>query len=347
MPLRPWESDALLAMGGSLRLLAVTLILVLSGGLALLFYAQLPVADMIGNPDSLLGGFGFLMLLAVGYLISKHWSTSRNQRALIEAMLEEESVSRALQHNPITDFHHPDVCRDILVQQASHAARLHAPLSVLEVQFPGLAKLAGAGADAQRVAELIRAIRGLCRATDSVLRWTPESFLLAFPEVTREELAAITDRLRLELDQWLAERFQDGARLGLAVRGASSSSLESSGDILLEIQRLLERESRGSPDAVARRDKGIALTVELEIRGETLNGKSFEERIVTERVSADRLWCYLKNQPMEYSPLIVAARDGSFTAEAVLTRWSERDGERLAEIRFSTPPARWVIKAAS
>ena len=345
----------MLGMGRSLRLLAITLIVVLSGGLALLFYGQLrqsaAVTSMLGNPDGLLGGFGFLMLLTVIYLVSKHWSTSRSQHAMIEQILEEESIARALQQNPITDFHHPEVCRDILVQQASHAARLHAPLSVLEAQFSGLGKLSASPETRPQVAELIRAIRGFCRATDSVLRWTPDSFLLAFPEVTREELAAISERLRLELEQWLGQRYEEARRPTLHVRGAASNSLESSGDILLEVQRLLERESRnaesGDSRPGSRREKGIALALELTIQGETLDGRIFEERVVTERAAADRFWCCLKSQPMEFSPLTVTARDGSFTAEAVLTRWSERDGERLAEIRFSVTPARWVIRAAS
>jgi hypothetical protein len=177
--------------------------------------------------------------------------------------------------------------------------------------------------------------------------------LLVLPEVTREELAAIGERLRLELEQWLAQRCVAANRPALHVRGASSTSLEASGDVLLAVQRLLERESRTADPAAdsragTRRDKGIALALELEIRGETLDGKSFEERVATERVAADRFWCYLKSQPMEFSPLIIAAPDGSFTAEAALTRWSEREGERLAEIRFSTvPPDRWPIRADS
>src|SRR5262249_39069462 len=149
-----------------------------------------------------------------------------------------------LRQNPITDFHHPDVCRDILMQQASHAARLHAPLSLLEVQIDKLGQLSSNASTQPRVAELIRQIRGLCRATDSVLRWTPDSFLLAFPEVTREELSPISERLRQELEQWIEQHYEVGARPTLRWRGATSTSLDSCGDILLETQRLLERESR-------------------------------------------------------------------------------------------------------
>ena len=324
--------EPLLGMGRSLRMLAITVIVVLSGGLALLFYAQLrqseAVANMLGDAGELLGGFGFLMLLTVAYLVSKHLTTSRDQHRMIEQILAEEAVARALRQNPITDFHHPEVCRDILMQQASHAARLHAPLSLLELNLSHLGRLSAEEETRPQVAELIRQIRGLCRATDSVLRWTPDSFLLAFPEVTRDELAPVTERLRQELEQWLEMHYEPADRPVLLLRGASSSSLESCGDILLEAQRLLEREgltSAQTPDAAgrpgSRRERGIALALELEIRGETQSGKSFQEKVRTERVAGDRFWCVLKCDPLERSPLIVAAPDGAFAAEAMLVRW--------------------------
>src|ERR1051325_5054725 len=344
----PHVGEKLLGMGHSVRVLGITIIVVLSAGMALLLYNQLrqnaAVTNMIGDPGGLLGGFGFLMLLTVLYLISKHWATSRNQRHMIDQILEEEAVARALRQNPITDYHHPDVCRDILTQQASHAARLHAPLSLLEVQIEKLGQLSGSVATQQKVTELIRQIKGLCRATDSVLRWTPDSFLLVFPEVTREELAPISERLRQELEQWIGQHYDSALRPALRWRGASSTSLDSCGDILLETQRLLDRESRlgaGKPDPgkpPSKREKGIALAVELEITGEDRNNKFFEEKVVTERVAADRFWCQFQPEMVEMSPVTVAAPDGAFCEQAVLVRWGEGGEERLAEIQFTKPP---------
>jgi GGDEF domain-containing protein len=346
--------EQLLGMGKSLRILAVTVIVILSAGMAVLLYAQFrqnpAVAEMLGEPTSLLGGFGFLMLLTVAYLVSKHWSTSRNQQVMIEKILEEEAVERALHTNPVTDFHHPEVCRDFLTQQASHAARLHAPLSLLELNISGLGKFSQDATMRMKVAELVRTIKGLCRATDSVLRWTPDSFLLAFPEVTQVELAAISERLRRDLELWIEQHYEEGARPALQWRGASSTSLDTCGDILLETQRLLENESRlGSRKVDAarpgpKRDKGIALKVELELTGEDHNKKFFEQKIVTERVAADRFWCALSQPLMEMAALTISAPDGAFCEQGTLVRWAERDGERLAEIQFNKTPDRWVIR---
>ncbi|MBI2819640.1 MAG: GGDEF domain-containing protein [Acidobacteria bacterium] len=346
--------EQLLGMGRNLRILAVTLIVVLSAGMALLFYSQLrestAVANVLGDADGLLGGFGFLMLLTVIYLVSKHWTTSHNQRRMIDQILEEEAVARALQQNPITDFHHPEVCRDILTQQASHAARLHAPLSLLELNISGLGKVSQNPGMQAKVGELIRQIKSLCRATDSVLRWTPDSFLLAFPEVTREELAAISERLRQDLERWIEEHYEEIGRPALQWRGASSTSLDSCGDILLETQRLLERESRlasrnsEGTQSLKKRDKGIALALELEICGEDQNKKFFEQTVVTKRVAADRFWCELRQDLVELSPMTVSAPDGAFCEQAVLAQWIQREDDRLAEIQFTKTPDRWVIR---
>lgn len=349
--------DQVLGMGRSLRILAITVIVTLSAGMALLLYTQLRQSDaltvVLGEPDSLLGGFGFLMLLTVVYLVSKQWSTTHSQRRMIDQILEEEAMARALRQNPITDYHHPEVCRDILMQQASHAARLHAPLSVLELHISDLGRRSQEPGGQPIVAELIRQIKGLCRATDSVLRWTPDSFLLAFPEVTREELAAISERLRLELEGWMEAHYQPEARPALQWRGASSTSLESGGDILLGTQRLLDRESRlasrkpegGLP--LSRREKGIPLALELEICGEDQNKRFFEQKILTERIGPDRFWCVLDQPLAELTQITVSAPDGAFCEQAVLTRWLPRQDGRLAEIQFARTPDRWVLRGES
>ena len=346
--------EQLLGMGRSLRILAVSVIVMLSAGMALLLYSQLraseAVASVLSDPDGLLGGFGFLMLLTVIYLVSKHWTTSRSQRRMIDEILEKEAVARALRQNPITDYHHPEVCRDILLQQASHAARLHAPLSLLELNIAGLGELSQRQEMQPQIAELIRQIKGLCRATDSVLRWTPDAFLLAFPEVTREELTAISERLRQDLERWIGEHYEAGVRPALQWRGASSTSLDSGGDILLETQRLLERESRLSGSKAdagssrTRREKGIALALELEITGEDQNKKFFEQKVLTERAAADRFWCELDQALVELSPLTVSAPDGAFCEQAILVRWIQREEGRIAEIQFTKTPDRWVIR---
>jgi hypothetical protein len=218
------------------------------------------------------------------------------------------------------------------------------------LNIPGFGKQSKSTETKPEAAEMIRKIKVSCRATDSVLRWTPDSFLLAFPEVTREELSAIIERLGRELGRWIEERYEEAAQPTLEWRGASSTSLHSGGDILIETQRLLERESRMADlqseagSTLTQRDKGIALALELEVCGENQNNKYFEEKVVTERVGADRFWCILNQPLMELSPLTVSAPDGTFCEQAVLVQWIQREEARVAEVQFTKTPDRWVIR---
>jgi hypothetical protein len=95
---------------------------------------------------------------------------------------------------------------------------------------------------------------------------------------------------------------------------------------------------------LTQRDKGIALALELEVCGENQNNKYFEEKVVTERVGADRFWCILNQPLMELSPLTVSAPDGTFCEQAVLVQWIQREEARVAEVQFTKTPDRWVIR---
>ncbi len=348
-------SERLVQSGRSLNTLAVTVIVVLSAGLGVILYSELrpggALSGVLAAPRELLAGFGLLMLLTVGYLVSKHLAAGRDQRSLIEQLLEEESAARSLQVNPITQFHHPEVCRDILLLQASHAARLDAPLSVMELHVSNLEKLSH-GENSALVPELIRALRGLGRPTDSLLRWSPDSFLLVFPEVTEEEMATVSERLRREMDQWVEERLPGANRPALRWRGFTESSLGSTGDILVETQRLLERQGHQANRSAApggsqtRPEKSsIGLALEVEIRGVDRRGKPFRDKVVTERVAADRIWFLWKQEVAEQTPLTVVVPDRNIEESAELARWIVRGEERVAEVRFARTPERWVLRA--
>ena len=351
---RSGAGDRLVQSGRSLGTLAVTVIVLLSAGLGVVLYSDIqsggPLASVLAAPKTLGVGFVLLMLLTVGYLVSKQFAIGRNQSHLIEQLLEEESAARSLQVNPITQFHHPEVCRDILLLQAGHAARRNAPLSVLELHVSNLEKLSH-GENSALVPELIRHLRGLGRPTDSLLRWSPDSFLLIFPEVTEEEMATVSERMRREVEQWVEERLSGASRPALRWRGFTESSLGSTGDILAETHRLLERQGHQTNRGAApggsqtRREKSIALALDVEIRGVDRRGKPFREKVVTERVAADRIWFPWKQELAEQTPLTVVVPDRNLEESAELARWIVRGEERVAEVRFAHTPERWVLRA--
>ena len=331
----------------------MTLILLLTAGVAVIVYSQLrqsvALQQVLENPKQLLGGFVLLMLLTIGYLVGKSWKTTRYQRRLIEQLLAEEAITRAQRLDPITQFHHPDVCRDILLRHASYSGRLHSPLSFLELTVPNLHKLSLDPQTRPLTDELVRQIRRLCRPIDSLLRWTPDSFLLVFPEVTQLELPGVSFRIRTQLEKWAESHF-DNAAPALQARGVTSDNLGLSGDILIEVQRLLDNEQSapasqpmGTP-SVGRREKSVGLTLELRVKGVDQEGQPFQESVLTERVASDRIWFPVKRHLPVHSGLTISFHDGSFLETATVTRLLDRGEEQLVEAQFSKTPDNWVIR---
>lgn len=235
-----------------LKIFALTTIVVLSTGIVVIVYGQLrqggPLAGAVENPSELLRSFVFLMLLTAGYLVGKSWTISRFQRQLLDRLLEKEFIARAQRRNPVTQFHHPDVCRDILLRQAIYAKRQQVPLSILEITLHNLAQLPKdkphqlipAESVENRWIELIGQLKRLCRPLDSLLRWSPDSFLLVLSDISPDELPTIQHRVERELEKWLENRFEAASRPVLGLRSFSSSGLDTTIDILTQIQHLLD-----------------------------------------------------------------------------------------------------------
>lgn len=346
-------SESLWRVGRSVRVLAIAVILILSAGVWLMVYSQLqqsgPLGEMLQSPGAWLSGFVLMMLLTIGYLIGKGWSTSRHQRQLVEQLLEEGAIARAQRLDPLTGFHHPDVCREILLQQAGYARRLHTPLSLLELVVPQVQNLSVDPQTQPLAEQLIRQIKQLCRPIDSLLRWSPDSFLLVFPEVTAQELPGVTHRFRTQIENWLEQHFGE-ERASLQTRAITAENPGTAGDILLEVQGLLESGSLAAGPLAAgppgwRREKSVGLALEAQVNGIDREGNSFQEYIVTERVASDRVWFALKAHLPEKASLLITFREGSILETAIVTRLVPRGEEQLVEAQFSKIPENWVVRA--
>ncbi|MCZ6491926.1 MAG: hypothetical protein O7A06_15530 [Acidobacteria bacterium] len=60
--------------------------------------------------------------------------------------------------------------------------------------------------------ELIGQLKQLCRPLDSLLRWSPDSFLLVLSDISPDELPTIQHRVERELEKWLEHRFEATSR---------------------------------------------------------------------------------------------------------------------------------------
>ena len=245
------------------------------------------------------------------------------------------------------------MCREILTQQASLAARLRAPISVIELSVAEMAKDPFSLEWRQFGAELARQVKAGSRQTDSMLRWTPNSYLVVMPEVNADELPVITTRLHNDLEGWFQERFQAHTRPTLESRGFTTQTLgEPRGevnDILRETQQLLDEQPlRVSPQVQSkrtqsRREKSVGLTLPFSISGTDANGEPFSDRIVTQRVATDCIWFPWTRDIATGASLKITDRDGTMSETGTLVGFTKNDGENIAEVRFPKPPQNWVM----
>jgi len=243
---RMLTGEDLLRAGQSVKVLAITVIVLLSAGVIVLAVAQWLESGVAGQmfrtDGQVVYGFAFLMLLTVGYLVGKGRSTARSQRAMIAQLLEEESVIRARRLDPILEYHHPELCREILRRQANCAARISSAITLVEMTIPEFGKLALEGETRPVVEEFYQEIRRQCRPLDFWLRWNANSFLLVLLEVPAEETAGVVYRLRSRLQQWWRSQTEISADPHFQWHYRTVGSLGASGEILREVRSLMEHD---------------------------------------------------------------------------------------------------------
>ena len=238
------KGDDLLREGRSLKVLAVTVIVLLSLGILVLSVTPWlqggQLATMIRTQSNAVYGFGLLMLLTIGYLIGKGLSTTRDQKVMIAQLLDEESISRARRLDPILEYHHPELCREILLRQSHYAGRIHSAVSIVEMTVEDFQKLAYSEETHPLVDDFYQALRQECRPLDFWVRWSPGSFLLILLDVSADEAAGVVYRLRTRMEQWW--QHQPGASFVPRIewRYRTVGSLGASGDILREVHSLMD-----------------------------------------------------------------------------------------------------------
>lgn len=178
---------------------------------------------------------GLLALVAVGFaawLMWRLWRVERKEDELIRSqgrLLEKvEVLEQKLSTDALTGAMTRGPGMDRLIAEMGRTQRHNAKAGKKDIQFIGVAIIdldhfkakndtyGHLGGDAILVQVVAAIIRHL-RATDFIIRYGGEEFLLVFPEVTPDELLVIAERLRKLVEGLIVEYDGQQIRVTMSV----------------------------------------------------------------------------------------------------------------------------------
>jgi GGDEF domain-containing protein len=181
-----------------LWLLAVTVILILTAGLALLMYPTVFVSPVILSGLTLrktFFGFCALSVLLVGYLIDRQIVI----RQLRQSLVEEHNLILRIRREASTDLVASlpglDHFRDRLIMEHRRATAIKQPLSVVAVRLMPARDLADTSEVPIAFGDAAKAMARKLRRGDSLYRFGPGLFPLVLPGVDTEGAYRLADRL--------------------------------------------------------------------------------------------------------------------------------------------------------
>jgi len=182
-----------------LWLLAVAVILVLSGGVALLMYPAVfsePLALTGSRFHRIFFAFCILCFLLVGYLMDRHILIRRLRRQLVEehqrsVTLLEQASAELLQNLPGLDHF-----RDRLAMEIRRALTLQQPVSLLIVGLKASRELEVAGGASTAFGDAAKTIIRRLRREDSIYIFRQGIFGIVLPAVSTADAGCVSSRVQ-------------------------------------------------------------------------------------------------------------------------------------------------------
>jgi hypothetical protein len=182
-----------------LWLLAVAVILVLSGGVALLMYPAVfsgPLAMTGSVLHRVFFAFCVLCFLLVGYLMDRHILIRRLRRRLVEehersVTLLEQASAELLHSLPGLDHF-----RDRLAMEIRRSVTLQQPVSLLMVALKASRELEVAGGASTAFGDAAKTIIRRLRREDSMYMFRQGVFGIVLPAVSADDAGCVSGRLQ-------------------------------------------------------------------------------------------------------------------------------------------------------
>jgi len=181
-----------------LWILALTMILILSMGVALLMFptAYSHPVNLTGFPArAIFFGFCGLSALVVGYFIDRQAVISHLRAALDNEKHQVEIIRQEASADLLTTIPGLTIFRDRLVMEHRRATNTRQPLSLLAVELKPSADLHGAGEIEIAYGDAAKTMLGKLRGEDSLFLLAPGIFGIVLPAVTARDAYNMRDHI--------------------------------------------------------------------------------------------------------------------------------------------------------
>ncbi len=212
------DPSALERRDWQLWLLAIAIILILSGGVALLMYPAV-FSDSQAIAGSTLQriffAFCLLCFLLVGYLIDRHVLIRRLRRALAEEHLRRATLLEQASADLLESLPGPDHFRDRLAMDIRRATTMEQPLSLLIVGLRPSPHLEIADGATTAYGDAAKALIRRLRREDSIYIFRAGVFGIVLPGVPTADAGRVSSRLEEGLmdASGVSNRFSSEVRL--------------------------------------------------------------------------------------------------------------------------------------
>jgi GGDEF domain-containing protein len=195
-----------------LWLLAITIILILAAGLALLMYPAIFATPMVVTGPTmrkLFFGFCALVILVAGYLLDRQLTVRQLRKQLQEEQkhmqqIRHEASAQLLESLP--GFSH---FQDRMAMEFRRASSTQQPLSLLVVQLTAARRLSDRGEVATAFGDAAKALLHTLRREDSVYLFRAGLFGVLLPGVSAKDAYLVSERVadRVRAASGASERF--------------------------------------------------------------------------------------------------------------------------------------------
>jgi len=178
--------------------------------------------------------FGFITLVVLFniYQLQQRRVLRNTRDELVRQILRGEAVERLSLMDPLTETFNRRYLEQILPKEASRADRRGSSLALVMIDVDGFKSVNtrfGHLVGDKVLIEVAQLLKKVFRASDTVIRYGGDEFLVLMGDTTEQEAGAAVVRLQVQVDRWNLKSTAAGYKMGLScgtgvyVKGANAS----------------------------------------------------------------------------------------------------------------------------